>query len=90
MFHYEDEMLTVFENAIKNKSNELRLISGKIDALSPLAVLSRGYSITEKEGNVVFGIKQVSVGDQVSIRFKDGVANATVNSKKLSRKEKKR
>ena len=76
-------------DAIKNKSNELRLISGKIDALSPLAVLSRGYSITEKDGNIVFGVKQVSVGDQVSIRFKDGVANATVNSKRLSRKEKK-
>ena len=76
-------------DAIKNKSSELRLISGKIDALSPLAVLSRGYSITEKDGNVIFGVKQVSVGDQVSIRFKDGVANATVNSKKLSRKEKK-
>ena len=74
---------------IRDKTNELRLLSGKINALSPLAVLSRGYSITEKDGNVVFSAKEIAVGDEVSLRFKDGVANATINSKKLSRKEKK-
>jgi exodeoxyribonuclease VII large subunit len=72
---------------LRDKSNDLRLISGKIDVLSPLAVLSRGYSITEKDGKVVFGVKQISAGDQVSLRFSDGVADATINSKKLSRKE---
>lgn len=74
---------------IRDKSNELRLVSGKINVLSPLAVLSRGYSIAEKDGNVVFSAKEIAVGDEVSLRFKDGVATATINSKKLSRKEKK-
>ena len=75
---------------IRDKSNELRLVSGKINALSPLDVLSRGYSIAEKDGNIVFSAKEIEVGDEVSLRFKDGVATATINSKKLSRKEKKR
>ena len=73
---------------MREKSNDLRVISGKLDALSPLAVLSRGYSIVEKDGLVVFGVKQVTPGDQISLRFKDGTADATINSTKISRKEK--
>ena len=75
-------------DAIRNRSNDLRVISGKLDALSPLAVLSRGYSIVEKDGAVVFGVDRIKQGDSVSLRFKNGVANATINSTKLSRKEK--
>ena len=75
-------------DAIRNRSNDLRVISGKLDALSPLAVLSRGYSIVEKDGAVVFGVDRIKQGDNVSLRFKNGVANATINSTKLSRKEK--
>ncbi len=75
-------------DAIRNRTNDLRVISGKLDALSPLAVLSRGYSIVEKDGAVVFGVDRIKQGDNVSLRFKNGVANATINSTKLSRKEK--
>lgn len=70
-------------------SNDVRVVSGKLDALSPLAVLSRGYSIVEKDGGVVFGADQITAGDSVSIRFKNGTAEASINSTKISRKEKK-
>ena len=51
-------------------------------------MLSRGYSIVEKGDDVVFAASDVAVGDNVSIRFKDGTADASINSIKLSRKEK--
>ena len=39
-------------------------------------------------GNVVFDAKSISSGDEVSLRFKDGIADATINSIRISRKEK--
>ena len=84
-----DRAVDAMNSLILALSNDIRVVSGKIDALSPLAVLSRGYSIVEKDGGVVFGTNQLSVGDNVSIRFKNGAAEASINSIKISRKEKK-
>lgn len=73
---------------VRERLNDLRLLCGKVDALSPLAVLARGYSLVEKNGSVVFGVGEINPGDSVSLRFKDGTADANINSIKLSRKEK--
>lgn len=52
---------------------ELRRLVGKLDALSPLTVLSRGYSIaTLDDGRVVRSSAQVEVGDEISIRLQRG------------------
>ena len=83
-----DRADNAIKSVIKDKSNDLRVIAGKVNALSPLGVLARGYSIVEKDGSVVFDAKSISCGDEVSLRFKDGVADATVNSIRISRKEK--
>jgi len=40
--------------------------------LSPLTVLSRGYSITMKEGNIIKSVKQVHNGDALEIILPDG------------------
>ena len=83
-----DRAALAITDSLREKSSDVRVISGKLDALSPLAVLSRGYSIVEKDDDVVFAASDVAVGDNVSIRFKDGTADASINSIKLSRKEK--
>ena len=50
----------------------------KINALNPLAVLSRGYSLVQKDGEVASSVSELNVGDSVSVRFQDGEINATV------------
>lgn len=55
-------------------------LSAKLDALSPLKVLSRGYSVVSKNNETV-SFKQIENNDDVSIRFFDGVANAKITSK---------
>lgn len=50
----------------------------KLNALSPLAVLTRGYSITEKDSAVITSVKEVVSGDELSIRFADGKIKAVV------------
>ena len=50
----------------------------KLDALSPLKTLARGYSIASKEGKAVKSVKELKTGDKVSIRFSDGTAETEV------------
>lgn len=53
--------------------------AGKLDALSPLKVLARGYAIPYgPQGHVVTRVAQVKPGDAVSVRLEDGFVDATV------------
>ena len=55
----------------------------KLDAMSPLKVLTRGYAMAENEtGALVRSIRQVETGDKLNIRFGDGVLHTTVLDKK--------
>lgn len=68
----------VNEKYIK-KSNEITKISAKLESLNPLSVLSRGYSIAEKDGVVITSSSQLNKGDNFTLEFSDGKINATVN-----------
>lgn len=61
----------------KEKTKYIELVS-KLDALSPLKTLYRGYSITEKNGNVVKSVKELSKGDKVLVKLADGEKRATI------------
>ena len=54
-------------------------LTAKLDAMSPLKVLSRGYSLAHNEtGNVVHSVKQLTVGESLHIDFADGRAKAQI------------
>jgi exodeoxyribonuclease VII large subunit len=59
-------------------------LSAKLNALSPLAVLERGYSVTTRggaeAGSIVRSTAEISPGDDVSLRFHSGRAVARVLS----------
>lgn len=52
----------------------------RIDALSPLKTLSRGFAEVSSDSSTVKSVKQLSIGRHVSLRFADGSADCTVNS----------
>ena len=53
--------------------------TSKLDALSPLKVLTRGYAMTQKEdGNVIRSVGQVDVHDRISVILGDGSMTAEV------------
>ena len=55
----------------------------KLDAMSPLKVLTRGYAMAQNEGGeLVRSIHQVEPGDSLTIRFADGALTASVCDKK--------
>lgn len=57
---------------------ELAKAAGRLDALSPLSVLSRGYAIATKDGRAVRAAREVAAGDAVRVRVHDGTIVAQV------------
>lgn len=53
--------------------------AAKLDALSPLKVLGRGYAIPYKEDKVVASVGDVAAGDILQIKLCDGTIDCTVN-----------
>ncbi|OKZ75986.1 MAG: exodeoxyribonuclease VII large subunit [Clostridium sp. 26_22] len=77
-----DNYIKRLENTIKIKQKEektkyIELIS-KLDALSPLKTLTRGYSIVETDNKIIKSSKQLSAGDKIKLRFSDGQKNAEI------------
>ena len=77
--HMQTRMTSAQQRNIHRYRNKFIACTAKLDALSPLAVLSRGYSIMQKkDGNVVHSIYQVAVGDSVSITLSNGKVAANI------------
>jgi exodeoxyribonuclease VII, large subunit len=77
-----DRFVKNMQNSIvtKHKDKKLEAIKlySKLDALSPLKTLARGYSITEKEGKIVHKVSELKQGDRLTLRFEDGKVDAEV------------
>ncbi|MBI4667296.1 MAG: exodeoxyribonuclease VII large subunit [Nitrospinae bacterium] len=72
-----DEKLGAF---MKSARNRFSMAAGKLDAVSPLKVLGRGYSIvTSPDGRkIIKSAASVKPGDGVKIRFADGETQAVI------------
>lgn len=65
---------------LSRKREALSRLATELNAINPLALLSRGYSMVQKGGAVVSSVSEISEGDTVSISFSDGSANAKIIS----------
>lgn len=70
------------ENIIKTKQKEekskyVELIS-KLDTLSPLKTLTRGYSLIEQNKKIVKSAKKLKTGDNIKVKFIDGQKDAQI------------
>ena len=66
----------------RNNQRYIAAVS-KLDALSPLKVLTRGYSMAQTEdGTVLRSVRQVELGERIAVYLSDGSLSATVMDKK--------
>lgn len=81
--------LTLLQNRLSASQERLlaqrnqRFVScvAKLDAMSPLKVLSRGYAMAQGEdGRVLRSVSQTELGQKITVRFSDGSVSATVTS----------
>ena len=74
------ERLSAVQNQALNKHRQRFLTNAaKLDALSPLKVLTRGYAMVQtEEGSVVRSVGQISENQNINITLNDGSVNATI------------
>lgn len=74
------ELSDAFENKLSRCKYDLGILSGKLDALSPLSVLARGYAAVKTKDNKIIKSKEdIKVNDKINIKFIDGSAVCTVD-----------
>ena len=75
-----DKINFEIENTISIESERLKNIGVILHNLSPLATLNRGYSIVQKDNEIVNSINQVDLNDNLDIRLKDGNIKCSIES----------
>ena len=74
---------TAYEKILADKRLSYLTRVGKLDALNPLSVISRGYSVVQKDLKTVSSVNEVEKGDIITLRLGDGKLTAAVESKTL-------
>ena len=67
-----------YKDILNEYSTKFYSQCSKLDSLSPLKLLARGYSIVKKDNDVVLSSNALSVGDNISIRFTDNEVSAKI------------
>ena len=73
------------EQNLETSKEKLSKKAALLHNLSPLATISRGYSIVEKKGHVINSIEEVNVNDEINITLKEGDLDCIIN--KINSKE---
>lgn len=78
----ENELNSRFERVISRKKHDYVRLAASMEALSPLKVLSRGYSVVSDEnGGEITDARAVSVGERVRVRLHSGSLSCLVEDK---------
>ena len=79
----KNRLVAAQNQSITRKNQRYIAAVSKLDAMSPLKVLTRGYSMAQTEaGEVLRSVRQVELGERVSVLLSDGKLSATVMDKK--------
>lgn len=73
-----DNLMLRFKAIIDDKQKALKREADMLNAVNPLSVIARGFTLTSKDNKTVSSVKSLSVNDTVSTRFSDGKITATV------------
>ena len=65
------------EKKQQEKTKYVELVS-KLDALSPLKTLTRGYSIIERNDKIIKSVKDLNTGDNIKLKLVDGEKQAEI------------
>ncbi len=76
-----DRSLKAIQLMLERRHRDLAAVSGSLHALSPLQVLARGYSLTQRaDGSLLRSASDAAVGETLTTRLSSGVVESTVVS----------
>lgn len=77
--HAQNQLVQLISIQQNNAEQKLAINAHKLDTLSPLKTLSRGYAAITSEQKPIQSIQQVSIGHDLDVHLKDGVINTNIN-----------
>jgi len=76
-----DKLVNLIRKNQEKGQTQLSLACAKLQGLSPLAILARGYNVAQKvDGEVISSVHDVDIGDKIKVILKDGVIISTVDT----------
>ena len=79
VIYFSEKLKNGAVGALNEEKIKFSGITQKLEALNPLGIISRGYSVvTDTGGRVVKTVSHISEGDRLNIRFSDGEVQADV------------
>lgn len=88
VFNAQKDLRQASATLLFRQKHRLELLQQRIGDASPEKLLSRGYSITLKDGKMVTGISQIAPGDKIVTRMHRGELTSVVNDKRTYDTEK--
>lgn len=74
------DLNAVYSAALGTHRERLKVLCANLSALNPLNTLARGYAVVSSNDRVVRSVAQLSAGDKLNVRLKDGSAKCTVDT----------
>lgn len=76
-----DKLQSKANEKLQNKIAALLNLSARIDALSPLKILSRGFATVVKQNERITNVEKLNIGDNITVKFYDGDITCAVVDK---------
>ena len=74
------KMKSSFSNRLSESREAFAALCAKLDAMSPLATIARGYSVAYVDKKPIKSVDEVNLNDCLNVKLVDGVINCTVNN----------
>ena len=78
----QNRLVSAQTRTVERKSKQFIALTAKLDAMSPLKVLTRGYALVRREdGTVLKSVRQIEPGERIKVSLSDGSLTAAVTEK---------
>ena len=78
---YDRELIALLHDQVRTRQNRLAHLSARLESLSPLAALRRGYAVAlDQRGRVIRTAGSVAPGDEIQLRVADGSIGCRVEN----------
>ena len=76
--HAQERLLAAARHIFDEKHRHFSALAASLNAMSPLKVLGRGYSVVQSGHHIIRSVTAIAPGDTIQIRLADGTLAATV------------
>ena len=77
---YSQKINNTVENIFSEKAKQLTVSVAKLDTLSPLKVMTRGYSVALSKDGIIRSVDNTSKGDAITVKVADGSLDCVVEN----------